>query len=312
MAWDKRGEKQKDKKCPKLWTGGSTGFRSRAGGSQGASIRSPGCSQAVSSLPGSSHTGANMTSVWRTAGSNRSGSPHSGPGCSLDPRASLLSFIAVAVVAVFLPGSTPVWKFGLLLAMLLITNFLVNQQPGKLMTKLLRLLVFLVPFFIFLLLVTLLFSGKKASPSDSLFNLWQMAVRMIIIITADVVFILSQTPEDIMAALHQSHFPHSITNLMTSAIRYSQILTDEAVTSFRARASRETGRSSLRQRFKITGLIIEKIFMRVVDRGQRIYAAMLSRGYEGQMFFQKKFRFGGQEAVLVVAMMGILLVTALI
>ena len=308
MACDKRGEKLKDKKCPQLWTGGGTGFRSRAGGSQGASIRSPGCSQAVSSLPGSSDTRASLTSVW----SNRSDSPHSGSGSGLDPRASLLSFVAVAVVAVFLPGSTPVWKFGLLLAMLLITNFLVNQQPGKLMTKLLRLLVFLVPFFIFLLLVTLLFSGKKASPSDSLFNLWQMAVRMIIIITADVVFILGQTPEDIMAALHQSRFPHSITNLMTSAIRYSQILTDETVTSFRARASRETGRSSLRQRFKITGLIIEKIFMRVVDRGQRIYAAMLSRGYEGQMFFQKKFRFGGQEAVLVVAMMGILLVAVLI
>jgi len=308
MAWDKRVEKQKDKKSPELRTGGSTGFRSRAGGSQGASIRSPGCSQAVSSLPSSSDTRASLTSVW----SNRSGSPHSGPGCSLDPRASLLSFIAVAVVAVFLPGSTPVWKFGLLLAMLLITNFLVNQQPGKLMTKLLRLLVFLVPFFIFLLLVTLLFSGKKASPSDSLFNLWQMAVRMIIIITADVVFILSQTPEDIMAALHQSHFPHSITNLMTSAIRYSQILTDETVTSFRARASREADRRPVRQRFKIIGLIIEKIFMRVVDRSQRIYAARLSRGYEGQMFFQKKFRFGGQEAVLVVAMMGILLVAVLI
>jgi len=308
MAWDKRVEKQKDKKSPELRTGGSTGFRSRAGGSQGASIRSPGCSQAVSSLPSSSDTRASLTSVW----SNRSGSPHSGPGCSLDPRASLLSFIAVAVVAVFLPGSTPVWKFGLLLAMLLITNFLVNQQPGKLMTKLLRLLVFLVPFFIFLLLVTLLFSGKKASPSDSLFNLWQMAVRMIIIITADVVFILSQTPEDIMAALHQSHFPHSITNLMTSAIRYSQILTDETVTSFRARASREAGRRPVRQRFKITGLIIEKIFMRVIDRSQRIYAARLSRGYEGQMFFQKKFRFGRREVVLVVALVGILLVTVLI
>jgi len=308
MAWDKRVEKLKDKKSPELRTGGGTGFRSRAGGSQGASIRSPGCSQAVSSLPSSSDTRASLTSVW----SNRNGSSHSGPGCGLDPRASLLSFVAVAVGAVFLPGSTPVWKFGLLLVMLLITNFLVNQQPGKLMNKLLRLLVFLIPFFIFLVPVTLLFSGKKASPSDSLFNLWQMAVRMIIIITADVVFILGQTPEDIMAALHQSRFPHSITNLMTSAIRYSQILTDETVTSFRARASREADRRPVRQSFKITGLIIEKIFMRVIDRSQRIYAARLSRGYEGQMFFQKKFRFGGQEAVLVVAMMGILLVTALI
>lgn len=310
MVWDKRGEKLKDKKSPELRTGGGTGFRSRAGGSQGASIRSPGCGQAVSSLPGSSDTRASLTSVWRTAGSN-SGGTNSSPGCGLDPRASLLSFVAVAVGAVFLPGSTPVWKFGLLLVMLLITNFFINQHPGKLMKKLFRLLVFLVPFFIFLVPVTLLFSGKKASPSDSLFNLWQMAVRMVIIITADVVFILGQTPEDIMAALHQSHFPHSITNLMTSAIRYSQILTDETVTSFRARASREADRRPVRQSFKITGLIIEKIFMRVVDRGQRIYAAMLSRGYEGQMFFQKKFRFGGQEVVLVVAMMGILLVTAL-
>ena len=309
MAWDKRGEKQKDKKSPELRTGGSTGFRSRAGGSQEASIRSPGCSQAVSSLPSSSDTGANMTSVWSKAGSS-SGGTHSGPGCGLDPRAGLLSFVAVAVGAVFLPGNTPVWKFGLLLVMLLITNYLINQQPGKLMKKLLRLLIFLVPFFIFLVLATLLFLGKNATPARSLFNLGQIAARMIIIITADVIFILGQTPEDIIAALHQSHLPQAITRLLASAVRYFQILTDEAVTSFRARASRETGRSSLRQRLKITGLITEKIFMRVMDRGQRIYAAMLSRGYEGQMFFLKKFRFGRREVVLVVALVGILLVTA--
>jgi len=311
MAWDKRGEKQKDKKSPELRTGGGTGFRSRAGRSQEASIRSPGCSQAVSSLPSSSDTGANMTSVWSKAGSS-SGGTHSGPGCGLDPRAGLLSFVAVAVGAVFLPGNTPVWKFGLLLVMLLITNYLINQQPGKLMKKLLRLLIFLVPFFIFLVPVTLLFSGEKVTPARSLFNLGQIAARMIIIITADVIFILGQTPEDIIAALHQSHLPQAITRLLASAVRYFQILTDEAVTSFRARASRETGRSSPRQRLKITGLIIEKIFMRVMDRSQRIYAAMISRGYEGQMFFLKKFRFGRRGVVLVVALVGILLVTALI
>ncbi|MDD8021245.1 MAG: energy-coupling factor transporter transmembrane component T [Acidobacteriota bacterium] len=310
MAWDKRGEKQKDKKSPELRTGGGTGFRSRAGGSQGASIRSLGCSQAVSSLLSSSNTGASITSVWSKAGS--SSSIHSGSGSGLDPRASLLSFVAVAVGAVFLPGSTPFWKFPALLAVLISINYLINQQPGKLMRKLIRLVVFFLPFFIFLLLVTLLFSGEKATPARSLFNLGQIAVRMTIIVTADVVFILGQTPEDIIAAFHQSHLPQPITRLLASAVRYSQILTDEAVTSFRARASRETGRSSLRQRFKITGLIIEKIFMRVMDRGQHIYAAMLSRGYEGQMFFLKKFKFGGREAVLVVALMGILLVTVLI
>ncbi len=180
------------------------------------------------------------------------------------------------------------------------------------MRKLLHLLLFLLPFFIFLLLVTLLFSGKKVSPAQSLFNLGQIAVRMIIIIAADVVFILSQTPEDIMAALHQSHLPRPIIRLLTSAARYYQILTDEAVSSFRARASRERGRRPVMKRLKITGLIIENIFMRVVERSQRIYAAMLSRGYEGQLFFLKKFKFGGREAVLVVALMGILLVTVLI
>ena len=66
------------------------------------------------------------------------------------------------------------------------------------------------------------------------------------------------------------------------------------------------------KRLKITGLIIENIFMRVVERSQRIYAAMLSRGFEGQLFCLKEFKFGGREAVLVVALMVILLVTVLI
>ncbi|HOP59788.1 MAG TPA: energy-coupling factor transporter transmembrane component T [Candidatus Saccharicenans sp.] len=311
MAWDKRREKQKNRKSPELRTGGGTGFRSRAGGSQGASIRSFGCSQAVSSLPGSSDTGACLTSVWSNAGSS-GGSSHSGPDCGLDPRASLLSFVAVTASAVCLPGSTPFWKFAVLLALLISINYLINQQPGKLMRKLIHLLLFLLPFFIFLLLVTLLFCGEKATPVQSLFNLGQITARMIIIITADVIFILGQTPEDIIAALHHSHLPQEITRLLISAVRYFQILTDEAVTSFRARASREVGRRPVRQRLKITGLIIEKIFMRVMDRSQRIYAARLSRGYEGQMFFLKKFRFGRREVVLVVALVGMLLVTAVV
>ena len=315
MVWDKRREKRKDKKSPELRTGGGTGFRSRAGGSQGASTRSLGCSQAVSGLPGSSDTGACLTSVRSNAGSrsgSSGGSSHSGPGCGLDPRASLLSFVAVTASTVCLPGSTPFWKFAVLLALLISINYLINQQPGKLMKKLVHLLLFLLPFFIFLLLVTLLFSGEKATPARSLFNLGQIAARMIIIITADVIFILGQTPEDIIAALHHSHLPRAITRLLISAVRYCQILTDEAVTSFRARASREVGRRPTRQRLKVTGLIIEKIFMRVMDRSQRIYAARLSRGYEGQMFFLKKFKFGRREVILVVALVGVLLVTAVV
>jgi cobalt/nickel transport system permease protein len=240
------------------------------------------------------------------------GSTPSGPGSDLDPRASLLSFAVVTASAVCLPGGTPFWKFAVHLALLISKNYLINQQPAKLMRNLNRLLLFLLPFFIFLLLVTLLFSGEKATPARSLFNLGQIAARMIIIVTADVIFILGQTPEDIIAALHHSHLPRAITRLLISAVRYSQILTDEAVTSFRARASREVGRRPTRQRLKITGLIIEKIFMRVMDRSQRIYAAMLSRGYEGQMFFLKEFKFGRREVVLVVALVGMLLVTAMV
>ncbi len=304
MARDKREEKQKDKKRPEMGTSGGTGFRSWAGGSTGTSISSPGFSRQADS----SNTGACITS----ARSNSSDSTHSGSGPGLDPRASLLSFAAVAASAVFLPGRTPFWKFAAILALLISINYLINRQPGKLMRKLLHLLLFLLPFFIFLVALTLLFSGKKATPAQTLFNLGQIAVRMIIIIAADVVFILGQTPEDIMAALHQSHLPRPITRLLTSAARYYQILMDEAVSSFRARASRERGRRPVMKRLKITGLIIENIFMRVVERSQRIYAAMLSRGYEGQLFFLKKFKFGGREAVLVVALMMILLVTVLI
>ena len=151
MARGKREEKQKDKKRPEMGTSGGTGFRSWAGGSTGTSIKSPGCRQADSV-----NTGTCITS----ARSNSSGSTHAGSGPSLAPRASLLSFVAVAASAVFLPGRTPFWKFAAVLALLISINYFINRQPGKLMRKLLHLLLFLLPFFIFLLLVTLLFSGK--------------------------------------------------------------------------------------------------------------------------------------------------------
>jgi cobalt/nickel transport system permease protein len=66
------------------------------------------------------------------------------------------------------------------------------------------------------------------------------------------------------------------------------VLGDEARRMSRARASRSAhaegrGGGSLLWRAKVTGSMVGSLFLRSYERGERIYAAMQARGFEGEV-----------------------------
>ena len=70
--------------------------------------------------------------------------------------------------------------------------------------------------------------------------------------------------------------------------RYLFVLTDEAMRLMRAREARSArsatgpGGGSIPWRARVTGNMVGQLFLRSYERSDRIYNAMLARGYSGQ------------------------------
>jgi cobalt/nickel transport system permease protein len=71
--------------------------------------------------------------------------------------------------------------------------------------------------------------------------------------------------------------------------RYLFVLTDEVMRMMRARQSRSAAAAGLKSggsvawRARIAGNMAGQLFLRSYERSDRIYNAMLSRGYRGQL-----------------------------
>jgi cobalt/nickel transport system permease protein len=92
---------------------------------------------------------------------------------------------------------------------------------------------------------------------------------------------------DLVDALRSLRVPAIIVAIIGFMVRYLAVLTDEAARMTRARRSRSAdapqGRSggSLRWRAMVTGSMVGSLFIRSYERSERIYAAMLARGFTG-------------------------------
>ena len=81
--------------------------------------------------------------------------------------------------------------------------------------------------------------------------------------------------------------PAIIVSIIGFMYRYLAVLTDEAGRMNRARQARSAaapqGRSggSLGWRARVTGAMVGSLFIRSYERSERIYAAMLARGFSG-------------------------------
>ena len=106
------------------------------------------------------------------------------------------------------------------------------------------------------------------------------------------VVLVGSTPfPALLAALRALRIPRLLVAIVGLMWRYLFVLVDEALRLLRARESRSAhplepvGRSvggSLVWRARVAGGMVGNLFLRAFDRADRIYAAMLSRGYDGE------------------------------
>jgi cobalt/nickel transport system permease protein len=94
---------------------------------------------------------------------------------------------------------------------------------------------------------------------------------------------------DLLWALGSLRVPGVLIAIIGFMYRYLFTLWDEAERLMRARAARSAARpgyatgGSMIWRAKIAGGMIGSLFLRSYERSERVYAAMVARGYHGQM-----------------------------
>lgn len=110
-----------------------------------------------------------------------------------------------------------------------------------------------------------------------------LAVQAAVLLTA-----VTQFP-DLMHALNHLHVPAVLVSIISFMYRYLFVLVDEAQRMLRARQARSarlprTGAhgGSMFWRARVAGHMVGQLFSRSLDRSDRVYQAMLARGYQGR------------------------------
>ena len=93
--------------------------------------------------------------------------------------------------------------------------------------------------------------------------------------------------------------------------RYIFILTDDVLRMKQARDSRNFGGHHMWWHFKTIGNMIGVLFVRSYERGERVYSAMLSRGYDGNPKTLHKLSLSTSDFTFGIVLCSILLTSSI-
>ncbi len=133
------------------------------------------------------------------------------------------------------------------------------------------------------------------------------------------ILLVAITPfPDLLWGLRALHVPAALAAIVSFAYRYLFVLSDEALRLMQARAARSAvvdGRrsgGSLIWRGKVTGRMVGGLMLRSMERSERIYNAMLARGYQGQMRVLNRPHMGRQDYPALVSSIVLFVVIVLL
>lgn len=206
----------------------------------------------------------------------------------LDPRTKFLATILfILLVSNLPPGGWPAFALGFLLV---VTLILWARLPVLFVLK--RSLV-IVPFVLLIsLFIPFLKEGEVAGSYNvwiwqvqvthsGLQLLWNILAKAWLSILSLILLTSSTRLPILLKGLAQLGLPRVIIMILSFMYRYIFILMDEVMRMRQARDSRNFG-GGRRWQIQTVGNMIGTLFLRSYERGERVYAAMVARGFDGQ------------------------------
>ncbi len=125
---------------------------------------------------------------------------------------------------------------------------------------------------------------------------FSILLRSWISVQAAIVMAATTQFPDLIHALRHLRVPGILVAIISFMYRYLFVLSDETLRLLRARESRSAlpprgggaplarGGGGLAWRARVAGNMAGQLFLRSYERSDRVYNAMLARGYQGQLF----------------------------
>jgi len=225
----------------------------------------------------------------------------------LDPRTKLVTTLAFIVAVVLTPVSN--WRAFVFYFCLVAALLIISRLPPLYVLK--RSLV-VFPFVLLVAIFIPFFNQGEVAGSYNI-GLWRVSVTYSgLVVLANVVVkawlsilslvLLSATTNftELLKGLRQSGVPEVIVLILSFMYRYVFVLVDEMLRMRRARDSRNFGGGRRRQ-LRTIGNMIGTLFIRSYERGERVYAAMLSRGFDSQIRSLRQLSFKKADAYFSIA-----------
>ncbi len=218
----------------------------------------------------------------------------SSPVHALDPRIKL-ALVVLFILSVSLSPAGAWAAFILFFATILGATILSGIPPLKILRRSVIALPFVLAAFPLILttagapLVSFHLGPWIFFPTAEGFDRF-LSIALKSWISVQAALLLSATTPfpDLLLAMRAFHVPQLLVSVIGLMWRYLFVLADEAIRLIRARDSRsgiDPGRrpgGGVLWRARVTGGMAGSLFVRGFDRADRVYAAMLARGYDGE------------------------------
>lgn len=201
----------------------------------------------------------------------------------LAPEAKVVAVFAF-VVAVALTPREALWVFAVDALVLLAVARLARVPYRFLFTRMLVVL----PFVLFALLLPFIAEGDRTTVlgvSVAVEGLWGMATilsRSLLGVAASVLLAATTEVPRILRGLERLRIPPVLTAIAAFMLRYLEVIAGELGRMRRAMTARGYDPRWLWQARPIAASA-GALFIRSYERGERVHAAMLARGWDGQM-----------------------------
>jgi cobalt/nickel transport system permease protein len=209
------------------------------------------------------------------------------PGASPLHRARPQCKLAAAVLFVLAVVATPreaFWAFGVYA----LTLAVLARVAGLPLPVVARRLVIELPFLLFAVFLPLVGQGERVEvlgvplATEGLWAAWNIVVKGTIGVATSVILAATTPVPELLRGLERLRLPAAFTTVAGFMVRYADVIADDVRRMRIARISRGYDPRWLWQA-RALAASAGTLFIRSYERGERVYLAMVSRGYSGSM-----------------------------
>lgn len=201
----------------------------------------------------------------------------------LAPEAKLVALVVFVLAVALVPHGT-LWPYAVDAAVVLGVAVAAQVEPGFLARRLLV----EIPFVLFVLALPFLAGGETTTvlglevSEQGLWTAAGIACKATLAVLATGVLASTTTAPEILAGCERLRVPRTLTAVGGFAIRYLNVVLDELRRLQLARVARGDDPRWIWQARTVAGSA-GTLVVRSFERGERVHAAMLARGYDGRM-----------------------------